>query len=615
MSDRLPPRLARLIAALEACQTHTSATVARVLAAAPLELADVADWAQFDPRNYRRNLLLRRPGFEVRLLCWAPYQRTSLHSHDRSACAFRVLRGTATEIRVGEADRRWPSGSVVEEEAGGVVHQVTNLTDGPLVSLHVYAPPLPIDQPPTTYEGRHIVVVGGGVSGVALTIHMLALGAARVSIVERRQGLGRGPAYGTSDPSLRLNVPAGRMSLFPDRPDDFIAWARARGTDWSASQFLPRQLFGAYVEGRLVDAIRAGRGKLWLHRSEAIAASAAGVTLADGTALASDAVVLATGNQLPAAPAAFSAELLMSSRVVGDPWADGALADIAADETLLLVGTGLTAVDVLLALHNQGHRGRVVASSRHGLLPRPHLAADDLRRGAVEIDPSGLPRSIGGLCRRLRDEVRRAAASGVAWQCVVDALRPHTTEIWRSLTLAEQRRFMAIVRPYWEVLRHRAASDLLDALAAWQSRGWVEVVAGRITAARERDGVEVDMLPRSGGAAQRRRFDRVILCTGPQTDVRQWSGALYRQLLAAGDLVGDPLALGVMTDDRGSVLDDRGRASPWLFTLGSLRRPHLWETTAVPDIVRQAAALARTLAEVRVDRSPPPPTAWPVSDG
>lgn len=594
MPDQSP--LARLVVALEACPEHTSAAVARVLAAHPVELADVADWARFDARNYRRNLVLRRPGFELRLLCWEPRQRTSLHSHDRSACAFRVLCGTSTEIRVGQADRCWPAGAVVEEDAGSVVHQITNLSDEPLISLHAYAPALPIDQPPATYEGRHVVVVGGGVSGVALTIHMLALGAARVSIVERRQGLGRGPAYGTSDPALRLNVPAGRMSLLPDRPDDFIAWARAHGGDWSSTEFLPRQLFGAYVEDRLADAIRSGRGKVWFHRSEAVSAAAAGVTLADGTTLACDAVVLATGNQLPAAPAALSAELLASPRVIGDPWQDGALAGIAADESLLLVGTGLTAVDVLLALHNQGHRGRVVATSRHGLLPRAHLAAHDVRRGTVEIDPAGLPRSVGALVRRLRDEVRRAERAGVAWQCVIDALRPHTSEIWRSLTLAEQGRFMAAVRPYWEVLRHRAAPDLLASLAEWQARGWLEVVAGGIAAAEERGGLEVEIVPRSGGT-QRRRFDRMILCTGPQTDVRRWSGPLYRQLLTAGDLVGDPLGLGVMTDDRGRVLDEQGRGSPWLFAIGSLRRPHLWETTAVPDIVRQAAALARTLFE------------------
>ena len=591
-------RIERLAASIEACAEITSETLAAALAAEPLQAEDVAPWVSFDARNYRRNSVLTRPRFELRVLCWLPGQRTSLHAHGRSACAFRILAGTSTEIRLGQADARREPGAVVAEDSPGLVHQITNLGREPLVSLHAYAPALPIDQPPSTYEGRHVVLIGGGVSGVALAIHLLRSGGAvRVSIVERRPSLGRGPAYGTSDPAFRLNVPAGRMSVLPGRPGDFVEWARAGGTEVGAAALLPRHLFGSYVEARLADAIAGGRGKLWFHRSEAVAASAEGVTLADGTFLAADAVVLATGNQLPAAPAALSPELLRSPLVVDDPWSDGALARIAADEELLLVGSGLTAVDVLLALRNQGHRGRIVVTSRHGLLPRPHLAGHV--HGAIELDPGQLPRSVAGLCRHLRGEVRRAAAAGVPWQRVIDALRPHTTEIWRSLPLAEQRSFMAKVRPYWEVLRHRAAADSLAVIEAWRAEGRVELIPGRIAEIREDSGLAVELVPRGEVAAMSLRCDRLILCTGPQTDVRAWPGALFRQLLAAGVLQADPLGLGVMTDASGRAIDERGAASPWLFTLGALRRPHLWETTAVPDIVRQAVTLAELLAGER----------------
>src|SRR5262249_21361682 len=153
---------------------------------------------------------------------------------------------------------------------------------------------------------------------VALAIHLLAEARAdlRISIVERRPGLGRGPAYGTTDPAFRLNVPADRMSLFPDRPHDFIDWASRGGERAAPSALLPRQLFGEYVEDRLAKAISESAGKVWFHRSEAIAAGPEGVQLADGMRLEADAVVLATGNQLPSAPAALSPELLQSSRVV-----------------------------------------------------------------------------------------------------------------------------------------------------------------------------------------------------------------------------------------------------------------------------------------------------------
>lgn len=588
--------LQRVAAAIEDLGEPTSEGLARALAA-PVGAADVAPWVAFDAQNYRRNLVLRRPGFELRVLCWLPRQRTSLHAHARSACAFRVLQGAMTEIRLGAADRRWEVGAVVQEDAGGVVHQIVNLGEEPLVSLHAYAPPLPVDQPPGAYAGRHVVIIGGGVSGVALTIHLLARagGELRVSVVERRPSLGRGPAYGTSDPAFRLNVPAERMSLLPREPGDFLAWARARAAGARGSDLLPRQLFGAYVEARLAEAVARGRGKVWFCRAEAVAAEEGQVLLSDGTVLRADAVVLATGNQLPTAPPAV-APLFGSPRVVSDPWADAALAAIEPDEDVLLIGTGLTAIDVVLALAGQGHRGRIVATSRHGLLPRPHLAADDPRRlGEVALDLPAPPRSVRGLCSALRAEARAAAARGVGWQRVIDALRPHTAAIWQGLPLAEQRRFMARVRPFWEVLRHRAAGDALAEVEARRASGQLEVIAGQVVAAEERERLALT-IERRGGGRWIGGFDRLILCTGPQTDVREWPGALYRGLLRAGALQPDALGLGVVTDASGRAIDARGAPSSWLYTLGGLRRPHLWETTSVPDIVRQAEALAGLLA-------------------
>jgi uncharacterized NAD(P)/FAD-binding protein YdhS len=458
-----------------------------------------------------------------------------------------------------------------------------------------------MDQPPASYQGRQVVIIGGGVSGSALAIHLLANAPrhVRVVLVERRQWLGRGPAYGTTDPGLRLNVQADRMSLFPDRPLDFVEWAQGQGADVPPTALLPRQLFGEYVEDRLASAVETGAGKVWVYRTEAVAASEAGVQLADGTLLPAAAVVLATGNQLPAAPACIGPELRRSKRIIGDPWNANALRTIEPDEEVLVLGTGLTAVDVLLALRSEEHRGRVVAVSRRGLLPRPHLAAGDPRRRPLSLDPSRLPKKARELSGWLRREARRLEGEGVAWQCLVDALRPITTQVWEGLDPREKARFMRRLRPYWEVVRHRAPAEALATLEAWRSKGTLDIVTGALSSvADEDDGLHVTLTSNRG--VERRRFDRIVLCVGPETDVRRWTSLLFRQLLRDRLLMPDPLALGLVTDPRGRTVCPDGSSVPWLFTLGGLRRPHLWETTSVPDIVQQARALASVLLETRV---------------
>src|SRR6185295_12677440 len=124
-----------------------------------------------------------------------------------------------------------------------------------------------------------------------------------------------------------------------------------------------------------------------------------------------------------------------------------------------------------------------------------------------------------------------------------------------GLPLVERQRFMRRLRPYWEVLRHRAAPEALAAVEAWRSEGTFEIVPGTISRVEERgEGLEVSIDHRRGEPPLRRRFDRVVLCTGPETDVRRWTGALYRHLLRERHLLADPLGLGVQTDPQGRAL-------------------------------------------------------------
>jgi uncharacterized NAD(P)/FAD-binding protein YdhS len=153
---------------------------------------------------------------------------------------------------------------------------------------------------------------------------------------------------------------------------------------------------------------------------------------------------------------------------------------------------------------------------------------------------------------------------------------------------------MKRLRPYWEVVRHRAAEESLAVVEAWTKRGSLEIVRGQLARVQE-DADRFDVTISSVATTTRRQFDRMVLCTGPETDVRRWTAPLFRQLLRDGLIQADALGIGLQTNVTGQALGAREAAVPWLYTLGGLRRPHLWETTSVPDIVRQAEALSCAL--------------------
>jgi uncharacterized NAD(P)/FAD-binding protein YdhS len=422
--------------------------------------------------------------------------------------------------------------------------------------------------------GHHaevVTVVGGGASG-ALVAHQLLRQATtpiRVIVIEPRADIGRGIAYGTPNPLHLLNVRAGCMGADPDTPGDFGDWARqnAVGDD---QDFVPRARYGDYLRSLL--------GPVEHVRAEAVdivsTARGADVVLTNGSIVHGHRVVLAPGPSPQQWPASLRAN---GRRWISDPWAPGALTGLRPDVPVLLVGTGLTAVDVALSLDAAGHQ-EILAVSRHGLLPLAHV---DRRPPVPTLEPPG-----DATPRRLLAWARDAAAQTGDWRPVVDALRPLTDRLWGGLEEAGRRQFLAHLHRRWETVRHRMAPQVAVRIRDLQESGRLTVLGGGVRSGRNTlRGVEVRLADRT------LRVGAVVNCTGPQPDVRRTNNHLVRELLAARVVRPGPLGLGLATTMGGSIAGTDGRV--WL--VGPLRRGERWETTAIPEIRAQAAALPRRL--------------------
>lgn len=429
-----------------------------------------------------------------------------------------------------------------------------------------------------------VAVVGAGLSGTLTAVQLTRAGA-RVTLVEAGGDFGPGVAYATRDDAHRLNVPAARMSAFPDDPDHLVRWVAARDGACDPSAYLPRRVYGEYlrallhgttidrVTGTVTDVRRVPQGAV--------------VVLADGRRRVHDAVVLAVGS----IPAALPGGLPDDARILTDPWAPGALAPAAPGERVVVLGSGLTAVDVALAVTARPGGGMVTAVSRRALLPHAHLPG--LRAPAPPDRLPRAPASLAGLEAFVAGHVNRAREQGCDWRDAVDGLRPHVTGLWQLLPTAERRRFLRTLVRDWDVCRHRMAPAVADRVAGLRASGRLAVRAGAlagVTAAPE--GLEVAL--RDGAVL---RAERLVVCTGAGTDVRRQP--LLGRLVARGLAAPDDLGLGVRTTPGGALLDAFGQPQPWLLTLGPPRRGELWETTAVAEIRTQAQALAHALTGSR----------------
>lgn len=454
--------------------------------------------------------------------------------------------------------------------------------------------------------GAGVVVVGGGFTGAVAAMHFaLRRPDLQIQIVERNGFAGRGLAYGAAAPSDLLNVPVNRLKigLAPDFEDWLrnseagavsdveIAVAEAGGS--LSDAFIPRRLFGDYVAWQFETRRKAAPpGAIQVVRGNAVGfldSPRRGVVLDDGREIEGAAVVLALGNPPPKAPLPSGSPVHDHPGFIRDPWAAGALDGLAREARIVLVGSGLTMVDIALRLSRRGHSGVMTALSRNGRLPSVHAS------GGSWAPFIGHGRSIPPLelLTVVRTEVRRAEREGVPWQRVIDALRPSVATIWRSWSHRERQIFLRRLRAVWDVHRHRLAPRVRAELDALMDRGGLVVHRAReIAFAIQEEGVEVSAL--IGGVRRNMHADAVINCTGPRTDYEQMGDPLILDGRRRGLLGADPLRLGIETDEC-AVVDRDGRRSHWLFALGPLTRPAWWEITAAPEIVAQVRQLAAWL--------------------
>jgi uncharacterized NAD(P)/FAD-binding protein YdhS len=455
---------------------------------------------------------------------------------------------------------------------------------------------------------HRIVIVGGGFAGAACALHLLRDHpglAAELTIVEPRPVLGAGLAYSTPAREHRTNVAAARMSVFPEQPTHFHDWLRGRNiaaedpaSEMPDGRLYPsRTVFGRYVEAMLRAGVEAHPGVKFRHVREmaaGITPDGAGfrVSLAEGATMPADAVVLAVSHTAPDLPVA----LRGLDAVIADPWNVGALAGVPKDARVLIVGTGLTACDVVATLLAQEHRGHITMISRHGLLPRPRTLLPVEAEGDFSTQPET---TALGLLRRIRRAVAIASNAGRPWENIVDALRQQAIVAWGTLDWAERRRLLRHLRAFWDVHRFQCAPQIDAAVRAARRAGQLTVRAASLIAAENTVGsTRITLRPRGTADSEILCADTVINCTGPGHRSVVKTHPVLAGLAAAGALQADPAALGILVDDQARMVRADGTAWPNLFVAGPLARGTFGELMGLPQVNTQPRAVAACLARL-----------------
>lgn len=452
-----------------------------------------------------------------------------------------------------------------------------------------------------------IAIIGGGFSGTMIGVHLIEKASTplEIKIINETEVLNTGIAYNPYSKRALLNVVSSRMSAFASDPEHFLNWLmqqdhfRDKDRTLIANSFLPRYLYGEYLKDIWNHALkRAGEKNIHV---DVISSAVMDLTLLkdsidielrDQSRLSANYTVIASGNHLPGNPKIKSSFFSSSQHYFQNPWDIRSVSGIGSKEPVLIIGNGLTMVDTVIGLQENGFQGQIVSISPNGfnILPHRHNGLSYTKLVEEIEEKTGLFE----LVKLFNKHMKLIREYGLSAEPLIDSLRPLTQTIWKRLTIDEKKIFMSRLRHLWGVARHRIPLHIHDKLQQLRIEGRLHIVSGKLIDIVENEGnIMAWFYDKKQKQSVQLAVSRVINCTGPETDLLKLKDNYLKNALLKGILCQDELKLGINADPNTfEALNSAGNLQSGLYVMGSNLKGVLWESTAVSELRVQAEQIA-----------------------
>jgi uncharacterized NAD(P)/FAD-binding protein YdhS len=436
------------------------------------------------------------------------------------------------------------------------------------------------------HDIRKLVIIGDGFAAAVTAIHLLRKGVAADTFTIIGAGpLGKGNAYGCASPFFRLNVREDLPIVFSEDPLHFARWAEVNIDDpeakTSAGFFYRRADFGRYISELITAEV--GFDKIQRIQSKVCALNQAHglwkLETVDGDLIDAEKVIIATGNSPPTWPCTIQTVIGKQgpARMIENPWTGQYLAAIQAEEHIVLVGGGLTALDAIYALAAQGHRGLITIVG-----PRP-LFPPTQAQWTRQNQPSWPEKlSPAKLLRFMRQYLPPVATTSTEWQSAWEELRPNLNSIWQKFTPHQRKILFKRLAWIWSLYRFRASPQTIKAYEQLQASQQIQFAIGRakqITCTEQ--AITVQLSNDTNVQAE-----RIINCTGVGTDL------FLNKLIADAIAIPDSLGTAIAVDANLNVVKPNLQAWNNLWMLGPATMGSLGDVIAASAISKQAEQLA-----------------------
>lgn len=437
---------------------------------------------------------------------------------------------------------------------------------------------------------KELVIIGDGFAAAVMVVHLLQRGISRSSITVIGPGeLGKGNSYNCASLFFRLNVREDLPIVFSEDPLHFARWAEQNINDpqakTEAGYFYRRQDFGRYVSELITQECESDQ----LEQIKAKVLNLTGaennwhLELDNQSTLIAKKVIIAAGNPSPTWPCKVTLQqpTLVTPRLIENPWTGHFLESIDAQENIILLGGGLTALDAINALEGRKHQGMVYVIAPRALFP-PEQAPWQ-KQGQPSWPQNVSP---ARLIRFMRNYLPSAPTNSAEWQSAWEELRPNLNALWQQFSPHQKKSLFKRLGWLWSLYRFRASPQTIAAYQRLKEKNQIQFVMGR---AKEIKCSEMNVTALLGNGIEV-EGDRILNCTGVASD------QLLQQLIEVGLAIPDPLGHAIAVDKNFRVMHLSGEHWNSLWMIGPGTMGSLGDVIAASAIAKQAEQLAIQLS-------------------
>lgn len=404
-------------------------------------------------------------------------------------------------------------------------------------------------------------------------------------IIFEKDGLSSvGAGFSDFNDNYILNVPVKKMSPFEDQPNYFLDFLQENYPSiyekYGADGFVPRNIYGEFLKKIRNDFFQLASDlkiDYEIFEKQVLDIEDGFKIVCDAETIEVDEVVLSSSFRQSQLNYVANDENFISCL-----WSKNSInfhkkSNFNPDDKICIIGTGLSAVDVLVGLNSKNFSGKIYAISRRGNFPKPHFSQNNIlpHNNPIDIvDDSDAKSGIIQISLKFRNFLRNY--KNLDLRHLIDSIRPKTKTFWHNLDEKNKRLFLKKILPYWNIFRHRVPNISLELIDKMIKNKQLEIVKSSVKSIHKNNNKFVIDL-----GFQKIECDYLVNCLGFDFNVKNYPliNSMLNKNLLKKDLI-------FMQSNNIN-----------LHLVGGLNISRDFEITAVPDLRVDANLVAKKIFE------------------